>query len=144
VVQSGSIDVQARFSPDGRWIAYSSIESGPPEVYVRPLPPATGKWTISTEGGAQPMWRRDGRELFYVDLDGLLNSVPVETGSTFRAGSPTALFRLSLSGSIFWGNRNDYAVSPDGQRFLVASVDPADGAKINVIVNWESALSPRD
>jgi hypothetical protein len=87
------------------------------------------------------MWRRDGRELFYVDLDGLLHGVAVETGSTFEADTPAPLFRLSLTDSVSWGARNDCAVSSDGQRFLVATVDPPDRARLNVVVGWEVLLT---
>jgi Tol biopolymer transport system component len=139
VVQTNAAEHQARFSPDGRWIAYASDESGRPEVYVRPMPPEIGRWTISTEGGAQPVWRRDGRGLFYIDLEGMLRSVSIEAGPA-EASSPVPLFRLSLPGSPFVAVRNDYAVSADGQRFLVASVDPADGERLNVMVDWEAAL----
>jgi Tol biopolymer transport system component len=133
---------QARFSPNGRLIAYASDEGGFPQVYVMAMPPAVGKWPVTTDGGAQPTWRRDGRELFYVDLTGMLMSVAVETGSTFEASDPRPLFQLSLTDSPFFYVRNDYAVSPDGQRLLVASVDPADAAKLHVIVDWEAMLEP--
>jgi Tol biopolymer transport system component len=143
LVQTPFHEHQARFSPDGRFIAYASDEFGFPQVCVRAMPPAVGRWTITTEGGAQPMWRSDGRELFYVDLEGTLQSVAVGAGATFEAAAPTSLFKLSLTESPFFAVRNDYAVSPDGQRFLVTSVDPSDGAKLNVLVDWEAMLEPR-
>jgi Tol biopolymer transport system component len=142
ILQTAFHEHQARFSPDGRFIAYASDESGFPQVYVMAMPPAVGKWPVTRDGGAQPAWRQDGRELFYVDLDGMLRGVAVETGSTFRAADPRPLFQLSLTDSPFFFVRNDYAVSPDGQRFLVASVDPADAAKLSVIVDWGSMLGP--
>lgn len=86
------------------------------------------------------MWRADGRELFYLDLNGTLMSVAVEAEPAFRAGVPTPLFRIPLVESPFFAVRNQYTVSPDGQRFLMASVDPADARKLNVIVDWSSAL----
>jgi Tol biopolymer transport system component len=142
LVRTIFLEHQARFSPDGRFIAFAADESGFPQVYVMAMPPAVGKRPITTAGGAQPMWSWDGRELFYVDLEGMLWSVAVETTSTFRAAVAKPLFRLSLTSSPFFAVRNDYAVSPDGQRFLVASVDPADAAKLNVIVDWEAMLEP--
>jgi hypothetical protein len=72
-----------------------------------------------------------------------VTSVAIETGATFEADTPTSLFKLSLTESPSFAVRNDYAVSPDGQRFLVVSVDPSDGAKLNVLVNWEAMLEPR-
>jgi Tol biopolymer transport system component len=140
LVRTEALDHQARFSPDGRWIAYASNDSDRPEVYVRPMPPAAGRTQISTAGGAQPMWRADGSELFYVSLDGMLHSVAIELGATLELATPAPLFRLSLTDTPFVGVRNDYAVSPDGQRFLVAGVDTADRAKINVVVDWETVL----
>ena len=90
-----------RFSPDGRWVAYVTNESGHYDVYVRPfsLDPvgqvssAGGKWLISGNGGSGPMWRQDGKELFYIDLDGKLMAVSVTAGSDFQAGVPRALFQ---------------------------------------------------
>ncbi|MCA1660594.1 MAG: hypothetical protein LC642_08695, partial [Verrucomicrobiaceae bacterium] len=75
----------AQFSPDGKWIAYSSDESGAPEVYVQTFPASGGRWRVSTDGGRQPRWRRDGRELFYITADGKLMAVDVKLGATFEA-----------------------------------------------------------
>ena len=85
---------ESRFSPDGRWIAFQSEESGKPEVYVRPFPGPGGQWQVSTAGGGSPRWRRDGKELFYLSADNKIMAVPVRLGPTFQAEAPTALFSV--------------------------------------------------
>jgi eukaryotic-like serine/threonine-protein kinase len=82
-----------RFSPDGKWVAYASNESGRWEIYVTSFPEAHGKWQVSNAGGTQPRWRGDGKELFYLSPDDKLMSVPVKTGANFDAGTPAALFQ---------------------------------------------------
>jgi dipeptidyl aminopeptidase/acylaminoacyl peptidase len=129
----------ARFSPDGRFIAYRSNESGRPEVYVQALPPATGRWLVSTSGGSQPMWRGDGRELYYLDPDNLLMAVPISLGAAVTAGTPVPLFRLRIQESTSVAVRNHYAVTSDGQRFLVKSVPT--GARLKAILHWNAGLS---
>ena len=84
---------QGQFSPDGHWVAYTSDESGRLEVYVQPFPAAGGKWQISTNGGENPKWRRDGKELFYLGLDRRLMAVEVKTAPTFEAGLPGCFSR---------------------------------------------------
>ena len=131
---------QAQFSPDGRWIAYASNESNPRyEVYVQPFPLSSGKWQISSNGGAQPSWRRDGKELFYLAPDRRLMAVEVKTGSTFEPGTPKALFQTQVTGLV--DARNHYVVSGDGQRFLVNTiVQEASSSPITVVVNWTAGL----
>ncbi|MGH9896742.1 MAG: TolB family protein, partial [bacterium] len=122
------------FSPDGRWLAYTSSESGRLEVYVKPFPGPGGQWQVSTGGGIYPQWSHDGRELFYVSDDKLM-SVRVESGSGFNVGTPQVLFS-----GFFDPNVGDqaYGVTPDGQRFLVLHpLRAASGnAQINVVLNW--------
>jgi hypothetical protein len=131
-------EFHAHFSPDGRWFAYSSTESGKPEVYVQSFPPAGGKWQVSTNGGAQPQWRRDGKELFYVAPDRKLMAVDVRLGSSFEMGTPVALFQTQVSG---FTSPNRYAASADGQRFLINStVQDASPTPITVILNWAATL----
>jgi Tol biopolymer transport system component len=117
------VDVQfssitARFSPDGRWIAYTSNESGPNEVSVRPFDPATGsvgKPIVLTEGGGRtPLWRGDGKEIFYLGEDGMVTAMEVNTSAGFQPGTPKPLFKAP-AGVAFWD------VSPDGSRFLMPS-----------------------
>ena len=134
-------EVQARFSPNTRWVAYASDESGRFEVYVRPFPPASGQTPISIAGGTQPEWRRDGKELFYISADGKLTAVPVTTDqATFSAGTPRGLFDVEVPepNPPF---PTDYAVTADGQRFFVNTVvDQPTHTALTVILNWTSGL----
>jgi serine/threonine protein kinase/Tol biopolymer transport system component len=134
-------EVQARLSPNGRWIAHASDESGRFEVYVRPFPSASEQWTISVAGGMQPEWRRDGKELFYVAADGRMMAVPVTTdGATFSAGTPHALFDVEIAEPTA-PYPTDYAVSADGQRFFVNTVvDQPVRQSLTVILNWAAEL----
>ena len=126
----------SRFSPDGRWIAYTSDQSGTAEVYVRPFPSGSGTWQISKAGGAVPAWRRDGKELYYMSLDFKIMAVPVNADPKFHAGSPAALFSIRPSGS-----GNAYDVTPDGQRFLVNSQASELGSPpLELLLNWTSLL----
>jgi len=124
---------QSDFSPDGKWLAYMSYESGGPEVYVEPIPATGARWQVSTHGGAQPHWRNQGRELLYVGTNGLLMSVPLTAGG-WEKSEPTSLFHISVPDLI--GN-GDYTVSPDGTRIVVNTfiADPVV-PPIDVIVNW--------
>ena len=130
---------QAQFSADGKWIAYTSDESGAPEVYVRTFPDSGAKWRVSTGGGGQPRWRRDGRELFYIAADKQLMAVDVKLGATFEASVPQALFRTRVLALTDF--RNEYAVTADGQRFLINSrAEETDAAPISIVVNWTADL----
>ena len=140
LVASSAQELQGQFSPDSRWIAYTSDESGAPEVYIRRFPDGGGKWQVSTRGGAQPRWRRDGKELFYLALDGRLMAVMVGgTGNVIETGAPRELFNTGITGS-FLDRRNHYVVTRDGQRFLVnISVEDENSAPITVDLNWKAA-----
>jgi serine/threonine protein kinase/Tol biopolymer transport system component len=138
LLQSEFSEFHGRFSPDGRYFAYVSTESGRPEVYVQSFPPAGGKWQISTEGGAQPHWRRDGKELFYLSADRKMMAVEVKLEGSFDSGVPTTLFQTLVSG---FTSPNRYDVSADGQRFLVNSaVEEASKTPISLVLNWASTL----
>jgi serine/threonine-protein kinase len=155
LMKSGGI--QPQVSPDGRWIAYVSAESGKNEIYVRPFPDVNkGKWQISTEGGNSPRWSPDGSELFYLigNTDAVM-SVAVESDPTFKPGNPKVLFRGKYLGSLP-ANGVPWDVHPDGKRFLMikeigktgsASVDGGTKAagprKINIVVNWFEELKQR-
>ncbi|HVR39681.1 MAG TPA: protein kinase [Thermoanaerobaculia bacterium] len=118
-----SDESQAKFSPDGKWIVYTSTESGRPEVYVQPFPATGAKWQVSTEGGEQPRWRRDGGEIFYLAPDRNLMAVLVRVPGAFDAESPRRLFDTNIPfGDL--GVSQAYDVANDGQRFVIASVDP--------------------
>jgi len=136
---------EAQFSPDGHWIAYTSDEAGQFEVYVRPYPAAAGEWKISKNNSAEPRWRRDGKELYY--MEGApprfrLMAVPVQAeGSRFQAGVPKMLFEFRTIPSFPAGvGVFSYSPSADGQRFLVSTFD-APESTLNVIVNWEKAFA---
>jgi serine/threonine-protein kinase len=129
-----------QFSPDGRWLAYVSDESGRREVYVQPYPGPGGKWLISNEGGTEPMWNRNGRELFYRSGDKMM-AVGITTQPGFAAGKPRQLFEGHYVRSSY--SVPTYDVSPDGQRFLmVKPVEQDQGAptQINVVLNWTEEL----
>jgi Tol biopolymer transport system component len=127
-----------QFSPDGRWVAYSSNESGRTEVYVAPFPGPGGKWQISTAGGDNPRWRRDGTELFFVSLDSKLMAAAVNgRGSDFQVGAVKPLFQTRA----VVGLRYPYGVSLDGQRFLInTQPEQTSSAPITVVLNWTAGL----
>lgn len=128
---------QSEFSPDGKWLAYMSNESGTPEVYVEPIPATGARWQVSTNGGAQPHWRKQGRELLYVGMEGLLMTVPLAAGG-WEKSAPMPLFHFTVPDLI--GN-GDYTVSPDGSRIVVNTfiADPVV-PPIDVVVNWTTLL----
>jgi Tol biopolymer transport system component len=123
------------FSPDGRWVAYSSDESGREEVYVTPFPKADRKWPVSSDGGTAPAWGRQGKELLYVSPAGELMAAPVQLGaSTFQAGEPQQLFRVETAGN---NSSRTFEVGPDAQRFLVLrSLEETASSPVHVVVNW--------
>lgn len=136
----------AQFSPDGRWIAYQSDQSGRFEVYVRPFTPAAAGtqatesvYQVSKDGGQRPLWTADGRELIYFGPDRMLIAVGVTATSRFQTGSPRPLFPLPGSASIL-----NVALHPDGRRLLIPS--PAGGTRspITAAINWQEALRPED
>ncbi len=139
-LQTEAGEMGGQISPNGRWMAYSSNESGSYEVYVRPFPPGPGRWQVSRDGGSQPRWRGDGKELFYLSTDRRLMSVDIKTDQpAIEAGSPSSLFGARVSnveGSNPW---SQYAVTADGRRFLVNRL-VAEGASspITVILNWQA------
>lgn len=140
-IQTEFAESQGRFSPDGRWVAYISNESGSFQVYVQSFPSSGGKWQVSTGGGAQPQWRRDGKELFYLAPDRKLMAVEVNgTGPTFVPGVPKPLFDAHVS-NVFPGNGHYYTVTGDGQRFLVNTL-VGDSAPVpfTIVMNWTSGL----
>ena len=140
-----------QISPDGKWLAYMSGESGTSQIYVRSFPKGDGKWQVSTgASGSFPRWRSDGKELFYLTgtEQGQVMSVEVNgSGSSFVAGTPVELFEPGTYGTVGPGHRGNlfpWAVSPDGQRFLmpqpVSGVTASAAPTINVILNWTSLL----
>lgn len=135
-------ETQAQVAPNNRWLAYASDESGAWEVYLQRFPETGEKHRMSTEGGAQPSWRADGRELFYLAPDGRLMAVAIEEGSTLEVGVPVPLFQTSVPGALDTF-RNYYVATSDGQRFLVDSVAQGDSA-IALLQHWTSGLPRRE
>jgi eukaryotic-like serine/threonine-protein kinase len=132
-----------RFSPDGRWLAYISDESGHYEVYVQPYPGPGGKWQISTEGGTEPVWNPSGRELFYRSGDKMM-AVDIATQPVFAAGKPRMLFQGPYLPTPL--TNPNYDVSQDGQRFLMLKPSESTGAaptQINIVLNWFEELKRR-
>ncbi|MDA2925227.1 hypothetical protein MYX65_11365, partial [Acidobacteria bacterium AH-259-L09] len=126
------------FSPDGRWIAYNSDESGRWEVYVASFPDFTEKRQVSNSGGVQARWRKDGKELFYLGLDGKLRAVAVKAGSSLETGIPQVLFETKVRVSPLW---DQYCVTGDGQRFLINEPAEDVSSPITVVLNWTAELN---
>lgn len=141
---TGEFDyAQASLSTDGKWLAYASNESGGYQVVVQPFPDASqGKSQISTNGGASPRWRRDGRELFYVDDEQRLMAVPIAINRTLEPGTPRPLFSLPARTTLStFGGAYVYDAAPDGQRFLVSIPTRAAAAiPLTVTTNWTTLL----
>jgi eukaryotic-like serine/threonine-protein kinase len=139
---SGAAEAGPRFSPDGRWVAYASWETGTPEVYVRPFPPSGEKIRVSPSGGLQPDWRRDGRELYYLTPDRMLVAVGVRTvAARLEFGPPVPLFKAPVANPT-WG-RNHYQPAADGRRFLVNVLDPTQSAgspDVVVVLDWAESM----
>jgi hypothetical protein len=130
-----------RFSPNGRFIAYTSDKSGRNEIYVAAYPPGGGEWPVSTDGGTAPRWRADGRELFYRSGKRMV-VVEVDTSNGFRLGTTTKLFERDS----FGGPDEPYDVAPDGQRFLMLKAAAAANSserELHIIVNWIEELKRR-
>jgi Tol biopolymer transport system component len=142
-LQTPFSESRAAFSPDGRWLAYASNESGRFEVFVTPFPSQSGKWQVSTGGGTWPRWRRDGKELFYLTRNNTLMAAAVDSaGDALQVGHVQPLFdmdpRMTTVEGVggYW-----YDVSADGQRFLVnVLVEETSVAPITLLVNWPSIL----
>ncbi len=138
---SAAGEVYSQFSPDGKWVAYVSNETGRYEVYVQSFPTSGGKWQISTNGGSQPRWREDGRELFFISADKILMATPVQTGAIFRFGTPQPLFETKVDN---YDAPNRYVVANNGQRFLInVPAEKETTSTVTVVVNWTSEIKKR-
>jgi serine/threonine-protein kinase len=138
VIQTKFPEFRPSLSPDARYMAYQSDESGRVEVYVVDFPKPSSKWQVSTTGGRQPIWSANGREIFYLAEDNSMMSVDVEAGATFHAGTPQKLFPARLQPG---NQRGHYRPSPDGQRFLtVAPLGREAIMPMTVVLNWTEAL----
>ena len=139
VVQTNFDERDAQFSPDGKWIAYQSNESGRFEIYIQPFPGPGSKLQVSTNGGAQVRWGPHGKELFYIALDARLMAVPIRLASnpqTAEPGSPTPLFATRVDGALQGNFMQQYDVSSDGLRFLMNTITEEAASPITVILNW--------
>jgi eukaryotic-like serine/threonine-protein kinase len=127
----------AQFSPDGKWVAYASNESGRWEVFVTSFPEARGKWQVSNGGGEQPRWRADGKELFYLAADAKMMAVPVKLGAGFDAGTPVVLFATNPKETLATSEQFIYDVDPSGQRILVNTLVKSGATQpITVVLRW--------
>jgi len=131
-------ELGASLSPDGRFVAYRSNETGRNEIYVQEFPEARSKWQVSANGGSEPFWKGDGRELYYRGRDLSLMAVPVQTTPTFNSGTPQALFKARFA---LVNSRALYRPSPDGKRFLVLQTLGREAIPpLTVVLNWSAAL----
>jgi Tol biopolymer transport system component len=140
LVSTSFNELNGDISPDGRWIAYQSDAAGEPQIYVRPFPNVdAGQWQISTESGIQPLWSRDGRELFYRTLARGLMAVEIQTEPTFAASTPQ---RLLDGGGYFLGAGagRTYDVALDGQRFLMIRAVTAESVEVIIVENFAEEL----
>jgi Tol biopolymer transport system component len=135
-------EISATMSPDGKYIAYESEETGQPEVYVREVGGTGGKWQISTNVGRVPTWRADGKELFFLGRPWSVYAVDVETGASFKASIPKKLFDVSIETSSFRQRR--YDVTADGQKFIInRKIGTGVVSNIVTILNWSAERTDR-
>jgi hypothetical protein len=145
------LEGEAVFSPDGRWIAYTTDDSGRPNVFVQSFPKAGDKLQVSTAGGSAPFWRADGTALYYLGADATLMAVPIDTTGQFNAGRAQPLFstgafnagfNTGLNTALSFSIGQAHAVSKDGQQFLGSARTPQSStmAPLNVVVNWTAAI----
>jgi Tol biopolymer transport system component len=140
LLQTEFNEEDGHFSPDGKWVAYTSDESGQAEVYVRPFPGPGGKWQISTDGGEFPRWRQDGKELYFMNRTEKLLAAEVHLeGSTVTIGKVNPLFNTKpiMAGSV-------YDVNADGSKFLINTrIDPESSAPITLVINWDLGMEKK-
>jgi Tol biopolymer transport system component len=138
VVQTEADERDGQFSPDGKWIAYQSDESKQVEIYIQQFPTGIRVGPVSVDGGAQARWRNDGRELFYIALDGRLMAVPLQfaaDGKNVQAGAPRPLFMTHIGGALQSNNRQQYMVSKDGRHFLMNTLEERAVSPITIVLN---------
>ncbi|MEI6669887.1 MAG: protein kinase [Acidobacteriota bacterium] len=130
-----------QFSPDGKWVAYASNETGKWEIYVTDFPDAKGKWQVSVAGGEQPRWAGDGKEVFFLAPDDKIMAAPVKAGTSFDHGTPVALFQVTPRDTVATHEQANYDVDPTGQRFLVnTQVKKSESQPFSIVLNWDAAL----
>jgi serine/threonine protein kinase/Tol biopolymer transport system component len=140
VIQTPSEDTNGAISPDGRWFAYQSYEGGHYQVYVRAFPGIGGTFQVSKDGGSWPVWRRDGKELFFLSPESKMMAAAIDTSSQFQFGTPTPLFAIAVPGMTGTGGRH-YDTTKDGRRFLVNVVQrQPETIPLTVLINWLAAV----
>jgi eukaryotic-like serine/threonine-protein kinase len=141
-LKTSGILQNGQFSPNGKWVAYNSNETGKWEIYVTSFPDAHGKWQISSSGGEQPRWRGDGKELFYLSSDGRLMAVNVDTAASFSAGAPVLLFQARPRQPVSYLDIFAYDVTRDGQKFLINTESRStETVPVTVVSNWPAKLN---
>ena len=141
IISSKFQEYLGRFSPDGQYVSFTSVESGKPEIYVKRSDGAGGKWQISTDGGEEAIWNKNGKDLVYVTPNQNFMAVPINTKGTFESGTPVKLFRQRLSNL---GGGANWDISPDGQKFLL--ITPQGNASLpsfEIVLNWTKELEAR-
>jgi Tol biopolymer transport system component len=141
VIEGRGITTHARVSPDGRWVAFANGDTGPFQIYIQDYPAPSGRWQVSTSGGIQPKWRRDGKELFYLSLDSRLMAVPVTLGALPEIGKPQPLFQTGIE-SITGFTWHQYDVTRDGQHFLINTPEIVK-PPVTVVLDWPALLGKR-
>lgn len=140
-LETAFVESHAQFSPDGRWVAYASDESGKAEIYIQSFPTGNGKWQVSTAGGDQPQWSSNGKELFYIAPDRNLMSVSIGGSAILEIGRPEILFQTNAPPSSIEDDRTNYAAARDGQRFIVNTLDETKIAQpLTFVLNWSADL----
>jgi dipeptidyl aminopeptidase/acylaminoacyl peptidase len=135
-------ELSPALSPNGRWLAYSSDETGRREIFVRPFPETDrARYQVSTDGGTEPLWSRDGRELFFRDASEHIVAVPIGAGAEFSPGAPRALFDASAYVAV--PNQRDYDITPDGQRFVMVRNDVPTSGRIVVVFGFTAELKAK-
>lgn len=144
LVATAADEFQGQFSPDGRWLAYGSNESGRYEIYVQPFPPTDAKWQVSTQGGTQPRWRADSRELYYLAADQKIMALPVSVlPEGLRSGAPQALFQARIGGRMAVAT-DEFVPAAGGERFLIAMEKKESMSQpIEIVLNWPATLGAR-
>lgn len=140
LLSSRANEARLQFSPDGRFVSYSSDETGRAEIFVRSWPLSEDKWQVSTDGGDQAYWRGDGKELFYLAPDGKLMSVAIQPGAPISFADPVILFQTPLSLVSITGNRNQYLATRDGQRFLLLEPTSKSPPHLTLVQNFPLLL----
>jgi Tol biopolymer transport system component/predicted Ser/Thr protein kinase len=134
-LQTEFTEGNARLSPNGQWLAYTSDETKRNEIYVQTFPTPGGKWQVSTNGGERPVWSRDGKELYFIGADGKMMAVEVKAGAKFEAGLPKPLFD-----SHFPSGLSRFDVSKDGRFLMPVQLEQSANAPMTVVVNWTAGL----